>query len=76
MNSKNSCTIYLVRHGQTELQHIKFDAIFSSDLLRTAQTAEIIALEHRLLVETPKALRGRRFGKLEGQSHEELKINE
>ena len=31
-------------------------------------------MEHKLLVETTKALRERRFGKLEGRPHEELKI--
>lgn len=103
MNVGNLCTIYLVRHGQTEwnikgliqghtdspltlegqkqasslakeFKTRKFDAVFSSDLLRAKRTAEIIALEHRLIVETTKALRERRFGKLEGRLHEELKI--
>ncbi len=103
MNSKNLCTIYLVRHGQTEwnvkglvqghtdsaltlegqkqasglakeLKHIEFDVIFSSDLLRAKRTAEIVALEHKLAVETTKALRERNYGTLEGKPSEELKI--
>jgi broad specificity phosphatase PhoE len=50
-----------------ELKHIKFDKVFSSDLARAKQTAEIIALEHKLSVETSKALRERNFGKYEGK---------
>lgn|SRR3989344_2569468 len=95
--NKNYCTLYIVRHGETnenlnhiiqgqtnsvlnetgklqakniaqELRNIKFDNIFSSDLLRTKETAEIIALERRLAVQTTKALRERRWGRLEGKS--------
>ncbi|MCL5019449.1 MAG: histidine phosphatase family protein [Patescibacteria group bacterium] len=50
-----------------ELKHIKFDKVFSSDLLRAKQTAEIIALEHKLIVKTIKALREREFGIFEGK---------
>lgn len=39
------------------LKNIKFDNVFSSDLLRTRETAEIIAIERKLKVETTKALR-------------------
>lgn len=46
---------------------IKFDLAFSSDLLRAKRTAEIIALEHKLAVQTTRLLRERHFGKLEGQ---------
>lgn len=46
---------------------IHFDFAFSSDLLRAKRTAEIIALEHKLAVETTKLLRERHFGKLEGE---------
>jgi broad specificity phosphatase PhoE len=41
--------------------------------LRAKQTAEIIALEHELEVETTKALRERTFGNLEGKSHDVFK---
>lgn len=50
-----------------ELKHIKFDKVFSSDLLRARQTAEIIALDHKLTVETTKALRERKFGIFAGR---------
>ena len=80
-NKENYCTLYLVRHGETEwnvkkinqgqsesaltevgieqaketgekLKHIKFDAIFSSDLSRTQRTAEIIKLDRELVIKT------------------------
>lgn len=49
-----------------ELKDIKFDHVFSSDLLRAKRTAEIIALERNLALLTTKALRERSFGKYEG----------
>ncbi len=51
-----------------KLKNIKFAAAFSSDLLRAKQTAEIIALEHEMIVETKKILRERNYGRLEGTS--------
>lgn len=51
-----------------ELNSIRFDEIFSSDLQRAKRTAEIIALEHRLVVKTNKLLRERYFGQFEGKS--------
>jgi len=97
-----SCTIYLVRHGQTdwnakgiiqgikdipinktgkeqakktsrELKNIKFSAIYSSNLSRAKQTAEIIALEHKLAVKTHKALRERSFGKYAGMKSNQFR---
>lgn len=56
-----------------ELRNITFDKIFSSDLLRAKRTAEIIALEHKLLVETTKLLRERMYGPFEGKQIESLK---
>lgn len=56
-----------------KLRHIKFDAIFSSDLLRAQRTAEIIALEHRLAVTTAEALRERNFGSVEGKTEREIR---
>lgn len=100
MSSKNYCTIYLVRHGETEwnikglvqghtdiplnekgekqarqtatkLKRVSFDKAFSSDLVRAKKTAELIALEKKIAVETTKALRERQYGRLEGQSWQE-----
>lgn len=51
-----------------KLQHIYFDAVFSSDLLRAKRTAEIIALERKIEVRTTRDLRERFFGRLEGKS--------
>lgn len=56
-----------------KLKGINFDAMFSSDLLRAKRTAEIIALEHELAVDTTEALRERKFGKVEGKTHAELR---
>lgn len=39
------------------LHHIRFDAAFSSDLLRAKHTAEIIALQHQLAVITNETIR-------------------
>ena len=95
---KNYCTLYLVRHGETDwnkkkliqgvtdvplnkkgerqaeelaqkLTGVKFDAVFSSVLLRAKRTAEIISLEKKLAVKTTKALRERFFGQFEGLSY-------
>src|SRR5215469_16993912 len=43
----------------TTLKNISFDALFSSDLIRAEQTAEIIALENKITVNTTKRLRER-----------------
>ncbi len=94
--NSNYCTLYLVRHGQTDwntggltqgqtdiplnsegikqaqnlakkLRSIKFDAVFSSDLVRAKKTAEIIAREREMAIETTKLLRERRYGKFDGK---------
>lgn len=44
-----------------KLKNINFDAIFSSDLIRTKQTAEILALERKLAVETTDIIRENSF---------------
>ena len=94
-SSKELCTIYFTRHGETDwnkqgmiqgqqdiplnqqgkkqafelhkkLQHLKFDAIFSSDLFRAKETAQIIAKERKLIVKTTQLLKERSLGKVEG----------
>jgi broad specificity phosphatase PhoE len=52
--------------GQT-LKNVSFDLAFSSDLLRTKKTAELIILEKKLHVETTKLLREKTFGHLEAK---------
>lgn len=59
-----------------ELKNIKFDAAYSSDLLRAKRTAEFVALEHQLIVKTKEALRERNFGPLEGQNKDGLALLE
>ncbi len=98
MNNNKICTIYLVRHGQSEwnvqslmqgktsgvpltktgvkqareiagrFKLIKFAAIFSSDLMRARQTAQIIAYQRKLAVTTARAIRERSFGAYEGKT--------
>lgn len=98
--SDTYCTMYIVRHGQSEanvndlygldtpltkkgireaketsktLQSVHFDGVFSSDYLRAKQTAEIIALEHKLAVTTKTELREKFMGTLEGRVSKEAK---
>lgn len=100
MSSTQPCTIYLVRHGQSEaniqalfgldteltdegrqqakslagvLEDIHFDAIFSSNLIRAKQTAEIVALERKLAVQTKELLRERHWGSIEGKDKKKVR---
>jgi broad specificity phosphatase PhoE len=59
-----------------QFKKIHFDAAYSSDLLRARKTAEIIALEKKIIIKTIKALRERRFGRFEGKSWKEGKEKE
>lgn len=64
----NENGINQARTRAQELKKVHFDLVFSSDLLRAHKTAQIIALEHDLVVSTTKALRERNFGIFEGVS--------
>jgi len=97
MGNDEYCTVYLVRHGETEwniehriqghkdspltekgrqqasmlgsnLENVHFDAVFSSDLGRARETAELITLSKKIAVETTLALRERSFGEHEGKT--------
>ena len=50
----------------------KIDAIYSSQLSRARITAEIIASEHRLIVNTWAELNEINFGRLEGLTYDEI----
>jgi len=52
---------------------IKFDEIYSSDLLRAKRTAEIIVLEKKMAVETTKLLRERKMGRFEGKKVKKMR---
>lgn len=52
----------------TLLKDVPFDRIYSSDLLRCRQTADIVALKSQIAVETTKVLRERFYGRLQGKS--------
>lgn len=56
-----------------EFMDIKFDLVFSSDLLRAKKTAEIIILEKKLEVITTNLIRERNFGKFEGKPIEKMR---
>lgn len=56
------------------LNKISFSAVFSSDLIRAKETAEILALERKIAVETSKLLRERSFGELEGNKEDIRKL--
>lgn len=53
-----------------KLKDIKFDLVFSSDILRAKRTAEIVAKEQNLEIEASKMLRERNWGELEGKTSE------
>lgn len=50
-----------------DLRNVKFDLVFASDSIRAKRTAEIIAAERKLAIETTKLLRERYFAELEGK---------
>jgi probable phosphoglycerate mutase len=49
-----------------ELEGVRFDAIFSSDLLRAKRTAELIRLDRKMKIITSKLLRERAYGRFDG----------
>ena len=53
-----------------KLKKIKFDLVFSSDILRAKRTAEIVAKEQNLEIEASEMLRERNWGELEGKTSE------
>src|SRR5437660_1317942 len=55
-----------------KLTHVKFDAVFSSDLLRAKRTAEIIVIDRQLAINTTHLLRERNFGQWEGRTEEDF----
>lgn len=72
--------IPLNKNGELQAQQLgeqfrntKFEAVFSSDLIRAKRSAEIIVLEKKLAVITTKALRERLFGRFEGKHINELR---
>lgn len=57
-----------------DLKGIDFAAAFSSDLIRAKRTAEIIAMEHKLEVQTTTLLREKNFGNMEGKRVDQLEL--
>jgi len=58
--------------AKKHFKKIKFAAVFSSDLVRAKRTAEIIALEKKMAIQTSKLLRERDFGPFEGKHWQEV----
>jgi broad specificity phosphatase PhoE len=58
--------------AKKHFKKIEFAAIFSSDLVRAKKTAELIALEKKMAVETSTLLRERDFGPFEGRHFNEV----
>jgi len=103
MSMNRRTIIYVVRHGQAELnakytiggtfepnlltaegkkqamelakniENIKVDKIYSSDLSRARQTAEIIASKKGMAIEINKLLRERSWGSLQNKTFEKAK---
>lgn len=61
------------RQLASELKSIHFDSIYSSDLIRAKQTAEIIAQTRQMPVYTNPSLRELDFGCIEGMKIEDVK---
>ena len=59
-----------IRELAQQLAEIHFDHVFSSDLMRAQRTAEILAIEKKLVVNTTQLLRERNFGSYEGKKWE------
>lgn len=57
-----------------KLKSIKFDLIFSSDLLRAKRTAEIISMERDIALKTTELIRERRYGEFEGKPNTEYEV--
>lgn len=55
-----------------QLDMVDFDLVFSSDLKRAKETAELITLERSLAVATTQLLREKKFGSIEGKLVSEL----
>ncbi len=60
-----------IKKRATELKDKKIDLIFSSDILRTKQTAEIVAQELDLEIKFDQRLRDTNWGVFQGKSMEQ-----
>lgn len=65
--------IQQVKAISKRLATIQFNALFSSDLIRATQTAEILAKERKIAIIMNKTLRERSYGELNGKTTQEMK---
>ncbi|MCY4114464.1 MAG: histidine phosphatase family protein [Chloroflexi bacterium] len=68
----NSTGIRQVSHLARRLEDVRIDAIYSSDLARTHETARLIAAGRDTAIVTDPALREFSFGEWEGLTSEEI----
>lgn len=61
------------KESAEKFKDVHFDAAFSSPLKRAKETAETIAKEHNLEVNTREALRERKEGVIDGRLYEEMR---
>ena len=61
------------RQAAQQFKDHHFAAVFSSDLIRAQRTAEIIAAEHQLTVQTTQFLREKAYGKFAGLKFPDFK---
>lgn len=55
-----------------QLKGVHFDGIFASTLIRAKQTAEVIALEKKIAVQTTELLKERYWGEFEGKIQKQV----
>ena len=55
------------------MSSLKLEALYSSDLVRASETAQIVASYHNKQVETVPELKELNFGEWEGLTHSEIK---
>lgn len=64
--------IELTKQAAEKLAHIRFDQVYSSDLLRAKRTAELLVEQRELVVKTTEVLRERHLGRFEGKPFADL----
>ena len=65
-----------VSHLTRRLEDVRIDAIYSSDLVRTHETAQIIAADRDIAIATDPDLREFSFGEWEGLTSEEVEARQ
>ncbi len=69
----NDNGIFQAQESAKQFAQIKFDRVFTSDLIRASKTAELLVAEKNLAVAATKLLREMTFGKYEGYKAEKFR---